>query len=65
LSGKRIPGCRNKVAVGTTPISVSCTFKPALSSRQIIRASLVPTVSAYPTTVAVVERFILRRTNTR
>lgn len=65
LSGKRIPGCRNKVAVGTTPISVSCTFKPALSSRQIIRARLVPTVSAYPTTVAVVERFILRRTNTR
>lgn len=65
FSGKRIPGCRNKVAIGTTPISVSCTFKPALSSRQIIRATLVPTVSAYPTTVAVVERFILRRTNTR
>lgn len=65
LAGKRIPGCRNKVAIGSTPISVSCTFKPALSSHQVIRATLVPTVSAYPTTVAVGERFILRRTNTR
>ncbi len=65
FSGKRIPGCRNIVAIGTTPISVSCTFKPALSSRQMIRATLVPTVNAYPITVAEVERFILRRTNNR
>jgi hypothetical protein len=65
IASKRIPGCLNKIATGTTPISVTCTFKPALSSRQIISATLVPTLSAYPTTVATVERFILKRTTKR
>ena len=65
LAGKRIPGCFNKVASGTTPITVTCVFKPALTARQVIRATLVPTIGAYPTTVASEERFILRRTVTR
>ena len=65
FAGKRIPGCFNRAATGTTPITVSCTFKPALTSRQVIKATLVPTIGAYPTTVASEERFILKRTTTR
>ena len=65
LAGKRIPGCFNKVASGSTPITVTCVFKPALTARQVIRATLVPTIGAYPTTIASEERFILRRTVTR
>ncbi|MFM6940846.1 MAG: hypothetical protein ACKOXI_02570, partial [Candidatus Planktophila sp.] len=65
LAGKRIAGCLNKVATGTTPISVTCTFKPALNGRQIFKASLVPTLSAYPTTFSTVDRFILKRTTQR
>jgi hypothetical protein len=65
IAGKRIPGCINRVATGTTPITVTCVFKPALTGRQTIKASLVPTIGAYPITIASEERFILRRTNTR
>ena len=65
IAGKRIPGCINKTASGTTPITVTCTFKPALSSRQTITATLIPTLGAYPTTVASVERFILKRSSQR
>lgn len=64
IAGKRIPGCINKIASGSTPIAVTCTFKPAFSSRQTIAANLVPNLGAYPTTVAAVERFIQKR-NTR
>lgn len=65
IAGKRINGCINKSAIGSTPISVTCTFKPALTGRQIIRATLVPTISAYPVTIAAVERFILKRATLR
>ena len=65
IAGKRIPGCINRVATGATPITVTCIFKPALTGRQIIRATLVPTIGAYPITIASEERFILRRTSTR
>jgi hypothetical protein len=65
LAGKRIAGCLNKVASGTTPITVTCTFKPALSARQLITATLTPTLGAYPTTASTVERFILKRSTTR
>jgi hypothetical protein len=65
IGGKRIPGCINRVATGTTPITISCTFKPALTARQVIKATLTPSIGAYPTTVASEERFILRRTTTR
>ena len=65
IAGKRIAGCFNKVATGSTPITVSCTFKPAISARQTIRATLIPTLSAYPTTSSSVDRFILRRSTLR
>jgi hypothetical protein len=65
LAGKRIPGCFNRVATGSTPITISCNFKPALTGQQTIRAVLVPTIGAYPTTVTSVERFILKRSASR
>jgi hypothetical protein len=65
IADKRIPGCLNKVASGNTPISVTCSFKPALTAQQTIRATLVPSIGAYPTTIASVDRFILKRTTTR
>jgi len=65
LAGKRVSGCINKSASGSTPITVTCTFKPALTARQTIRATLVPTLNSYPTTSASVERFILKRTTRR
>jgi hypothetical protein len=65
IANKRIAGCLNKIASGTTPITVTCTFKPALTARQTIKATLVPTLGAYPTKVASVDRFILKRTTPR
>jgi hypothetical protein len=65
IANKRIAGCINKVASGTTPITVTCTFKPSLTARQTIRATLSPTLSAYPQTSRSVERFILKRTTFR
>lgn len=65
MSGKRIAGCLNKVASGATPITVTCTFKPAVSARQTVSATLTPTLSAYPLTTSSVERYILKRTTTR
>lgn len=65
IAGKRIPGCFNRAATGTTPITVTCTFKPAFNSRQTISATLTPTLSAYPTTISSVERIVSRRSNRR
>lgn len=65
IAGKRVPGCFNKTATGTTPITISCTFKPSLNARQTISASLVPTLSAYPVTTTSVERTVTRRSNRR
>lgn len=61
IAGKRIPGCLNKVASGTPPITVTCTFKSALSGRQFVTSTLVPTLSAYPSTSTTLERFFLKR----
>ncbi len=65
LAGKRIPGCFNRAATGNTPITVTCAFKPAFNSRQIISATLTPTLSAYPVTTSSVERIITKRSNRR
>ncbi len=65
IAGKRIPGCFNKLATGSTPITVTCTFKPALSGWQTITVTLIPSLSAYPTTLTTVNRFIAKRSNRR
>lgn len=65
IGGKRISGCLNKVASGTPPIAVSCTFKPALSGRQTITATFIPTLSNFATIVSKADRYILKRTSLR
>ena len=65
IGGKRIPACFNRAATGSTPITISCNFKPALTGQQTIRAVLVPTIGAYPTTITSVERFIFKRSASR
>lgn len=65
VAGKRIPGCINRSAAGATPITVTCSFKPGLSTRQVIAAVLTPTLGAYPVTTSTVERFILKRSTRR
>ena len=65
IAGKRIPGCLNQVASGSAPITVNCTFKPALSGRQFITSTLVPALNVYPTTSTTVELFFLKRSTTR
>jgi hypothetical protein len=44
---------------------VTCSFKPSLTAHQTIKATLTPTLSAYPQTSRTVDRFILKRTTTR
>jgi hypothetical protein len=53
------------LATGSTPITVTCTFKPALSGWQTITVTLIPTLGAYPTTLTTVNRFIAKRSNRR
>jgi hypothetical protein len=65
IGGKRIPGCINRVASGSTPITITCNFKSGVSGQQTIRAVLIPTVEAYPTTVTSVEKVILKRSGKR
>lgn len=65
IAGKRIPGCLNKAATGTPPITVTCTFKGALSGPQFLTSTLVPTLNIYPTTSTTVERFFLKRSTLR
>lgn len=65
IADKRIPGCQARAASGSAPITVSCSFKPALSASQTIKASFVPTLNVYPSLTTTVDRFILRRTTTR
>jgi hypothetical protein len=65
LANKRITGCLNKVATGTTPITVYCIFKPSLSAVQTLKASFVPTLSAYPSLTTSVDRFIVKRATLR
>jgi hypothetical protein len=44
---------------------VTCTFKPSLTASQVIKATLVPTLSSYPATSSSVERYILKRNTLR
>ncbi len=64
--GKKLPGCINKTAIGTSPITVTCSFKPAYNGFVVIGAVLVPTNSAYGNSISSqLTRFISRRTNNR
>lgn len=43
VNGKRIPGCTNKIASGSAPITVTCAWKPTASGSLYVSAILTPT----------------------
>jgi hypothetical protein len=66
LAGKRIPGCINKIATGSTPIAVTCTFKASLGGSQNFTALFTPTnQSVLPAISIPVNRYIVKRSTTR
>ena len=65
LAGKRLPGCFNRAATGSLPITISCNWKPALSTAQSLTATFTPTNTSIAVATSTVNRFILRRTTTR
>ena len=66
VAGKRIPGCINKSATGTTPITVTCTFKASLGGSQNFTALFTPTnQSVLPAISIPVNRYIVKRSTTR
>ncbi|MEO0011251.1 MAG: toxins and related Ca2+-binding domain, partial [Actinomycetota bacterium] len=65
LAGKRIPGCINKIATGSTPIAVTCTFKASLGGSQNFTALFTPTnQSVLPAISIPVNRYIVKRSTT-
>lgn len=64
-NGKRIPGCINKIASGTTPITVTCAWKPQTSGSFIIRAVLTPTDGSLSAVTSEVRVGVERRSTKR
>ena len=65
-SGKRIPGCIKKTATGSVPISVNCSWKPAVQGNQKVSVMLYPSTPGYPnTSSAQITRFVTRRSGLR
>jgi hypothetical protein len=67
VSRKRIPNCLSKPTSGAYPnYSATCTWIPALSGNQLVRAALTPTNNAISSvTSANSPIFISKRSNTR
>jgi hypothetical protein len=51
-NGKRIPNCINKPTAGSSPITVSCNWKPALRGKIGLSFKVVPTSPSYNTTTS-------------
>lgn len=65
-SGKRIAGCIRRLASGTPPITVTCSWRPTVQGSQNIVATLIPSVSGYATTSSTpVTRFVVKRSTPR
>lgn len=67
VGSKRIPNCLSRSTIGSYPnFSATCSWKPATSGLQPIRAMLTPTDGAIsPITSAASSFLVTRRTNTR
>jgi hypothetical protein len=66
VGGKRIAGCISRSATGSTPITVTCSWKPPVQGNQILGATLYPSTAGYATTSASsINRYVLKRSNTR
>jgi hypothetical protein len=64
VNGKRIPTCLNVTASGS-PLTATCTWKPATSGILTVSATLTPTNSGLGSSTALKAIYVGRRTNTR
>lgn len=67
VGGKRISTCKAINTSGSYPnTSATCTWKPAVTGRQVLTATLTPTDNTFSSsTSARTEVFVQKRTNTR
>jgi hypothetical protein len=67
VAGKVIPGCKNRIAVGSgSSFTAICSYKPSIHSYVTITATLDPTDSFYVGTVTSSAQYLVtRRTGTR
>jgi sugar lactone lactonase YvrE len=64
-NGKRIPGCIGKSASGSTPIAVTCSWKPNIIGSITIRAILTPTDNSLSTATTQISTAVTRRSTLR
>ncbi len=64
-NGKRIPGCINRMASGTAPITLTCAWKPTTSGSFNITAIFTPTDSELSPVTARVSVGVARRSSFR
>jgi uncharacterized repeat protein (TIGR02059 family) len=67
VAGKILPGCKNRIAVGSgSSFTAICSYKPSNHSYVTITATLVPTDSYYTGTVTSTAQYLVtRRTGAR
>lgn len=67
VNGKRVPNCQAVSTTGLAPaLSATCAWKPNVSGRMAITATLNPTSNQYLTvTSSTLNTYVVRRTNTR
>jgi hypothetical protein len=67
VGGKRISTCKDRVTSGTYPNnSATCLWKPPVTGKQILTATLTPTDNTFATsTSAATEVFVRKRSNSR
>lgn len=66
VNGKRIATCKNRTTSGTYPNNVAtCEWKPAVSGRNIITATLTPTNNVYLTSTSTPAVFLVFNRTTR
>jgi len=67
VGGKRISSCKDRTTTGTYPnFTVSCSWKPPVTGKQVLTALLTPLSNAYsPLLSAGASVWVLKRTTTR
>lgn len=64
-NGKRIPGCINRMASGSAPITLTCAWKPTASGSVNVSAVLTPTDNSLSRVSAQVSVGVARRSSFR
>ena len=67
VGGKRISSCLSRSTIGTYPtLSATCSWKPAVTGRQFLTATLTPTDNTFSASTSVRSEFwVLKRTVAR